>query len=114
MLKLYMDQHVHAAVTSGLQSREVDVLTAYEDGQSDKSDPDILQRATELGRVLFTQDVDFVEITNEWLETGRDFCGTIYAHQQKATIGQLIDDLEVICQAMSTDEIHNQFIRIPF
>ncbi len=31
-IALYMDHHVPRAITLGLRLREVDVLTAYEDG----------------------------------------------------------------------------------
>ena len=38
-LALYMDQHVPRAITTGLRLRNVDVLTAFEDGFSDVDDP---------------------------------------------------------------------------
>ena len=52
---LYMDVHVPAAITRGLLLRGVDVLTAQIDGTTELPDPDLLDRATELGRVLFSQ-----------------------------------------------------------
>lgn len=58
-IALYMDHHVPRAITSGLRLRGVDVLTAYEDGTHELDDPILLDRAGELGRVLFTQDDDF-------------------------------------------------------
>jgi len=51
-IKLYMDQNVPRAITIGLRLREVDVTTAYEDGNSSLDDPELLDRASELGRVL--------------------------------------------------------------
>ncbi len=53
-VKLYMDVHVRRAVTDGLRLRGVDVLTALEDGAAELEDPALLDRATELGRVLFS------------------------------------------------------------
>lgn len=58
-VQLYMDHHVPAAITQGLRSRGVDVLTSYEDGTAEFDDPPVLARATELGRVVFSQDADF-------------------------------------------------------
>jgi predicted nuclease of predicted toxin-antitoxin system len=52
----YMDHHVPSAVTEGLRRRGVDVLTTYEDGLAAADDEVILQRATVLGRPVFTQD----------------------------------------------------------
>ncbi|MCZ7670648.1 MAG: DUF5615 family PIN-like protein [Chloroflexi bacterium] len=59
-LAFYMDQHVPRAITVGLRLRGIDVLTAYEDNRSELNDPDLLDRASELNRVLFTQDDDLL------------------------------------------------------
>jgi predicted nuclease of predicted toxin-antitoxin system len=56
----YADMHVRRAVVMGLRSRGVDVLTAQEDGTGTLDDPALLDRAGTLGRVLFTQDKDFL------------------------------------------------------
>lgn len=47
---LYMDEHVHRAITTGLRLRGVDVLTAQEDNRGNTPDPVLLDRATELQR----------------------------------------------------------------
>jgi predicted nuclease of predicted toxin-antitoxin system len=47
-------------MTEGLRLREVDVLTAQEDGAATLDDPVLLDRAMALGRVVFTQDEDFL------------------------------------------------------
>jgi hypothetical protein len=54
-IALYMNQHVPRAITVGLRLRGVDVLTASEDGASRMDDAELLDRAGELGRVLFTR-----------------------------------------------------------
>lgn len=48
-----------AAVADGLRLRGVDVLTAQEDETTELQDPQLLNRATQLGRVFFTQDKGF-------------------------------------------------------
>ena len=55
-----MDHNVRAPVTTGLRLRGVDVLTAYEDGHRTVDDPVLLDRATELAPVLFSQDEDLL------------------------------------------------------
>jgi len=57
-ITFYMDHHVPRAITLGLRLREADVITAYEDGTSELDDTGLLDRAGELGRVLFTRDDD--------------------------------------------------------
>ena len=59
---LYMDVHVPRAVTNQLRRRGVDVLTANEDGAALFDDESFLSRATQLRRVLGTQDIRFHEL----------------------------------------------------
>lgn len=112
-LALYMDQHVNAAITEGLRRRGIDVLTVREDGFDRRTDADVLSRATELERVVFTQDVDSIVLADDWLATGRPFSGIAFAHQLKTTIGQAIADLEVVCRVLTAAEAANQLIRLP-
>jgi hypothetical protein len=77
--KLYMDQHVPRAITAGLRMRQIDVLTAYEDGTSELTDPQLLDRATILGRLLFSQDVDLLAVARRRQAEGISFGGVIYA-----------------------------------
>ena len=50
----YMDEHVPRAISVGLRLRGVDVLTAQEDGLRNTPDAVLLDRATAIGRVIFT------------------------------------------------------------
>ena len=56
----YMDTCVRSAITNGLRARGVDVLTTQEDGHTETPDPLVLDRAGELGRVVYSEDEDFV------------------------------------------------------
>ena len=53
---IYMDVHIPRAVTNGLRLRGVDVLTAQEDGTITMTDSELLDRASELNRILYSQD----------------------------------------------------------
>jgi predicted nuclease of predicted toxin-antitoxin system len=103
-VRLYMDVQVRRAVTDGLRLRGVDVITAQEDGARELEDSDLLDRANELGRVLFTQDDDLLVEAKRRQESGETFAGLIYAHQLKTTIGQCISDLELIAKATQPQE----------
>lgn len=93
---LYFDVHVRAAITEGLRIRDVDVLTAQEDGAAEMDDADLLNRAGELGRVIFTQDQDFLVAAHRRQDAGEFFAGVIYCHQLRSSVGQCIADLELI------------------
>jgi hypothetical protein len=55
-----MDVHVPRAITTALRLRKIDVLTAQEDGMAELDDEHLLRRATELGRILVSQDQDLL------------------------------------------------------
>ncbi len=98
-VRFYMDVHVPRAVTVALRARKVDVLTAQEDGSARLSDPDLLDQATLLGRVLVSQDDDLLREAARRQTLGLVFQGVLYAHQLRSTIGQLVDDLALIAEA---------------
>ena len=80
-IALYMNQHVPRAITLGLRLRGVDVITANEDDASDMDDPELLDQAGDLERVLFTQDDDLLAEATRRQREGILFRGVIYAHQ---------------------------------
>lgn len=76
-LTLYMDVHVPRAVSVGLRHRQMDCLMAQEDETQRMDDPDLLDRATSLGRVLVTQDEDFLREAARRQQGGIAFAGVI-------------------------------------
>jgi hypothetical protein len=109
----YMDVHVHRAITSGLRLRRVDVLTAQADGYRTASDARLLDRATELHRVLFSQDEDLLAEAKQRQTEGIAFTGVIYAHQLRITIGRCVQDLELIAKAAEAEELANRVEYLP-
>ena len=110
---LYMDVHVRRAVTNGLRTRGVDVLTAREDGTARWPDDRLLDRAGELGRILFSQDDDLLAEAEIRQRQGRQFAGVIYAHQLAITIGQCVKDLELIAKAAEPEDLINRVEFLP-
>jgi len=111
---LYMDAHVPQAITDQLRQRGVDVLTAFEDGFNARIDPDVLERAGVLGRVIFTQDIRFKALAEEWQRQGRPFAGLAFGHQLARTIGQFVRDLELLAKATDPAERMNTIEHLPF
>lgn len=108
-----MDEHVKSAVTDGLRQRGYDVLTAQEDGSDGLPDPEQLDRATFLGRVFVSQDEDFLTEGARRQAAGVDFAGIIYGHQLDLTIGQMINELEMVVYCLVEAEIRGQIYYIP-
>ena len=101
------------AVTVGLKQRGVDVLTAFEDGRSEVDDSALLERATALGRALFSQDDDLLVEAAKRQAEARTFAGVIYAHQQRVTVGLCVKQLELIAKALEPGELENRVIYLP-
>ena len=110
---LYVDVHVRRAITNELRLRGVDVLTAQEDKGARFEDPELLDRATALGRVLFTQDDDLLREAVRRQRSGESFAGVIYSHQLNVTIGECVDCLELIALASESDEWFNKITYLP-
>lgn len=112
-VKLYMDVHIRRAVTDGLRLRGDDVLTAQQDLSDELSDDALLDRATDLARVLFTQDDDLLREANKRHHAGQRFSGLIYAHQLNITVGRCIDDLELIAKSTNLQEWMGNVVFLP-
>lgn len=112
-VRLYMDVHVPYAVTTGLRLRGVNVLTAQEDDATELDDPILLDRATELGRVLFTLDDDLLREAKLRQQSSASFAGVIYAHQLNISIGECVSDLELIAFASEPEEHVNRVLYLP-
>jgi hypothetical protein len=108
-----MDVHVPAAITAGQRRREVDVLTAQTDNTTRLPDDVLLERATTLGRVLFTQDKDLLAVAQGCQQGGKPFAGVIYAHQLRVTIGQCVNDLELMAKVYEPADVADRVEHLP-
>lgn len=109
----YFDEHVHFAITSALRQRGVDVVTVQEDGYDGAADGLVIDRATQLARVAFSQDQDFLREAVLLQRLGQPFSGVIYAHQLRVTIGHCISELELVAFATEPNEYWNRLVYLP-
>lgn len=112
-LGLYMDVHVRRAITDGLRQRGMDVLTAQEDGTDRWKDEELLDRAMELGRVLFSNDEDLLIEAARRQREGTAFGGVVYIHPLDGTIRQCIEDLELIAKLSEPEEFTKRVEFLP-
>lgn len=112
-IPLYMDHNVPRSITDGLRVREVDIITAFEDGTTEVGDSELLDRASELGCVLFTRDYNLLQEATKRQRTGSSFSGVIYAHQLRVSIGDCIRELELIAKAGGIEDLLNRVVYLP-
>jgi Domain of unknown function (DUF5615) len=113
MIRLYMDENVRGAITRGLRRRGIDVLTVQEDGREETPDPRLLDRAIDLGRVLYTEDDDLLREATHRQRSSIPFSGVVYAHPLGVAIGQCVDDLELIALICEPAELENDIRYLP-
>jgi uncharacterized protein with PIN domain len=101
-IKFYTDENVPNAVARGLRLRGIDVLTTNEADLLGASDEEHLALALRDGRVILTQDADFLRLH----AGGVDHAGIAYARQQ-LSIGDLIRGLILIYQVLDADDMKN-------
>ena len=112
-LRLYMDHNIPGPITRGLRRRGIDVLTAEQDGRQQLSDPLLLTRADELGRLFFSFDKHLLAEAHRRQRAGEHFFGLTFAKSLAITIGQAIDSLEFICLTHQISDVENQVIYLP-
>jgi hypothetical protein len=109
-----MDVSVRRKITQALRGRGVDVLTAQEDNSTSRlDDPFLLDRATALDRLLFTQDEDLLAEAVRQQRRGLEFITGLYAHQLRVTIPVCIEDLELFAKAATPEEQRGRVIFLP-
>jgi predicted nuclease of predicted toxin-antitoxin system len=101
------------SITEGLRRLGIDVLTAQEDGCAEVSDPDLLDRATLLGRILFSMDNDLLTEATRRQKINLSFAGVVYAHQLQITIGQAVRDLSLIAEVYDPADLANRVEFLP-
>ena len=112
-LTLYFDENVHGAIFKGLHRLGIDVRRVQDEGQSETPDLLILDRALANGWVVYTMDEDFLAEARKRQITGDPFCGVIYNHKLRLSVGQIIEDLFAIAECALPEEYVNRVEYLP-
>lgn len=108
-----MDAHIPRAITVGLRMHGVDVLTAQEDNAATLPDPALLDRATAIGRVLFTFDDDLLIVASQLQLESIPFAGIIFAHPLRVSIGTCVTDLGLLAKLAEPEDMANRVEFLP-
>lgn len=102
-LRRYLDENVPLAVSYGLRRHGIDAITARDAGRLGDADESHLLFALQEQRIFVTHDDDFISIA----ASGFQHAGIAYCHQEKYSIGELIQILLALCGVMVMDEMKN-------
>jgi hypothetical protein len=112
-IALYFDVHVDSAIAGQLRLRQVDILTAQDDGTEQLRDDLLLDHASQLGRPLVIHDIRLHAMAENWQSRDRPFSGLIFGHLLQVSIGQCVRDLELIAKATDPVDWECAVIRLP-
>ena len=95
-IKFHLDENVRNAIAQGLRRRGIDVTTTPEQSLIGIADEAQLEFAVSQGRVIFTQDTDFLRIN----QSNRNHCGIVFCSQNNKSIGELIRGLVLVWELL--------------
>jgi hypothetical protein len=73
----------------------------------------LLDRATQLGRVFFTHDRDFLREAAHRQHAGIHFTGIVFAQMERSLVSVYIRDLEIIAKVADLAELENRVHYLP-
>jgi len=76
-------------------------------------DPALMDRASDLGRVLVSFDSDLLAEANRRQQTNRHFFGFVFAHPLRVPVGVCVNDLELIAKLGTPEEVRNSVLYLP-
>jgi predicted nuclease of predicted toxin-antitoxin system len=93
-----------SAIADGLRRRGIDVTTTPESGLLTATDEEQAAYGVQTGRVIFTQDRDFLRLH----ASGLPHAGIAYCEKDTKGIGEIIAGLVLIWEVLEPDEMANR------
>jgi predicted nuclease of predicted toxin-antitoxin system len=115
VLRLLTDADFSGRVVRGLLRRrpDLDLVRVQDIGLRQASDPDILERAAQAGRVLLTHDVSTMRaFAYRRVELGERMPGVVVVPQTLAT-AHAIEDLLLLAEGSDENEYEGQILFLP-
>ena len=103
-IRFHLDENVNPAIAIGLRRYGIDVTTTVEAGLRGTSDEAQLEFARKTGRIIVTQDRDFLIIAN----SGETHRGIAYCQKGQRSIGEIIESLVLIYEVLKPEELVGQ------
>lgn len=106
-LRYFLDEHMRPEIAEQLRRRGIDAQTTVEAGRAHRSysDESQLDYAAQAGRVLVTEDSDFVSLS----QTHQPHTGIVYFPVQ-LSIGACVEYLELLALTTDAGEMQNQLL----
>ena len=100
-IRFHLDEHISGYIAAGLRRRGIEATTAAEAGLIGATDMAQLEFAASSGRVVVTQDDDFLRLHAQ----GATHAGIAYCQQQSMSIGEMLRGVILIHDLLSPEEM---------
>jgi predicted nuclease of predicted toxin-antitoxin system len=100
-VKFQLDEHMAHAIARELRNLGIDIVTTTDAGLRGTQDTVQLAHANATGRVIVTEDSDFLGFHGE----GREHAGIAYCQQGSRSIGEIITGLLLIYETYEAEEM---------
>lgn len=107
-IRFHLDEHLSPVIAEALRKRGIDVTTTDAAGLLGATDEEQIAFAKAEKRTIVTCDDDFLR---QELVMKAEF-GICYSHLSKYTLGQTIDQLRLVAECLTPDEMrfHVEFL----
>lgn len=103
-IRFHLDENCDPRIAAGLRLHGVDVTSTPEAGLLGTSDGEQLAYAVGRGRVVITQDTDFLRMA----AAGQESPGIVFYNARARTVGQVIRDTLLIWEMYEPEEMRNR------
>ncbi|MEN8447598.1 MAG: DUF5615 family PIN-like protein [Cyanobacteria bacterium J06555_13] len=100
-IKFHTDENVGNSIAKGLSRRGIDVTTTPNANLVGASDEEQLAFSVTEGRVIFTQDADFLRLH----QRSKLHPGIVYCSKNSRSTGEIIETLCLIWACMTPEEM---------
>ncbi len=114
-VRFAVDENFDMNIIRGLQlkAQSLDMVFVHDEGMSGSTDEEVLEWAASQDRVLLTQDIQTLPIlAYRRVEQGLHMSGVIVVPQRMA-MRQAIDDLLLIAECCSAEELQDRVLWLP-
>ena len=103
-VRFQLDEHLPHAIARSVRRLGIGVSTGEEAGTVGMSDGGLLAYCLAEGRVLVTNDNDFLALRLQ----GASHAGIVFCKQGSRSVGELVDFLALIAGVYSSEEMANR------
>lgn len=108
MAVIQCDEHIPYAVVRGLKAKGIEAVSIHEENISSISDAHLLDYCTQKGRIILTNDSDFLKLAKT-----KSHSGIVYLLSQYTTVGDIIRAIVRLIDTYSTEDFSDAIFYIP-